>query len=118
MNIVKEKVGVVDSRTKLYVDKVDDFCSHQQQILKYLDIYSKIKRGSLSEDMVSDLYEQMSDDEDGYYYEEHGSKTKFLEYESLRLIDCYKKCLVETLEVSMNRLETLLVVLGKENKDV
>ena len=113
-------VGVVDSHTKLYVDKVDDFCSHQQQILKYLDIYGKIKRGSLSEDMVNDLYEQMSDDEDGYYYdyEEHGSKTKFLEYESLRLIDCYKKCLTETLEVSMNRLENLLVVLGKENKDV
>ena len=108
--------NIVDSHNNLYTEKVEDFCKTQQQLLKYLEIYVKIKKGSLSETEVNSLYEQMNSDcdyEEYYDYEEYGSKINFLEFESLRLINCYKSSLTEGVKVSIHRLDNLLLVLDK-----
>ena len=105
----------IDAHVKLYINKVDQFCRNQQEIIKLLKVYRDIKEGYLSKEEVEELYDEYFCDDEYYEVETYEEKLAYLEKETLRLIHVNKEVLLENISVSYKRLDVLLGLLGGLN---
>lgn len=106
----------IDAHLKLYINKVDQFCRNQQEIIKSLKVYRDIKEQCLSKEDVEDLYDEYFCDDEYYEVETYEDKMAYLEKETLRLIHVNKEVLLENVNISYKRLDVLLGLLGGLNE--
>ena len=98
----------------LYTNSVHNHCSTQNDLLKFIESYTNLKEGMLSEENIVNLYIEHAEDDEWSFTkeEEHGSKRNYVEYKLLDLIQRYRVMVSKELDVSFKRLDVLLNVLN------